>query len=453
MPVYNRQIVPYHHPTQLARRAGGGVARRVAGRVARYVPYVGPALDIAQGIYEGGKYLYNSMPKRSKTSKKMITGSAPKSSAGYGAFKSTTYQGKMKKYGYATNSQSKVLAQGAKKVVEKYGLVTGFQAVYLMTSTFDIDQICETIAIAVLRKLFAKSGQDICDADAILRANNDKDGVGFAIIRQVWNETSKLYVHGEYKTVNGETLVSLASNCGLQNEIKNYITSNTDEYSVSIDLCLHQQGQFVRTISTLNLKNQLIHLNMFNKLTIGNITRGFNGDTSAESVDAQPLKGKLYTFNGAPRTKVLPGFPEMNSAVNRESLFTVVPTNNIKLISSDTPGFPFDFQKPPQPNYFSNCKSANSIRMEPGTQKDVSISNKFDMYYATLLLKFRGYMNKTNTVGAGLKTVLIGLEENLNTGSSDHPVAVRYETTFSVGCRLTQGRPPSYKVRLATVQV
>lgn len=458
----NNRVVRYNprRAAYVARRAGtSGVIRRVAGRAARYVPYVGQAYEVGRDIYDAGRAVYNSFapPRttvRSATStnnnqpvRQAITSSNMKygSSVGY-------YKGGFRAPVPVSKKTDPFLAYGSKFIKETYGKCTGNDVVYLGTSTFDLAQIASTVSVSILRKLFKKCGIDISDGAAKLRSNIGlNDGFGFRISRVRFDAPGNSTVVG-YDTISGETLNSLAVNCGLLQEITDYATGVATYITSLVELGLVDDngtgvlGYQYRMQGSLNLRNEIVHLHMDAKMIIQNRTKGANetGD-NVDVVDSQPLKGKMYHFRKShPVVKVQ--FAPPATVPDMESIFGRWTENNIKLFSDTTTGFISDLKEPPPTSFFANCDKFASVRLEPGSLKDCYISNVIVKYYENLLRSFAWYNGSTGarrqTVG---DTVLFALEETLNSGSTNQ-ITVQYESQYNCSSYLKTGKQPTIKV-------
>lgn len=245
----------------------------------------------------------------------------------------------------------------------------------------------------------------------------------------------------QYSFVAGETLNSLAVNCGLVGEITNYAAAIGDGFTTSLRLYQIDNtasDNVGRLVSTLNLKNEKIHYEAKTKLVVQNRTKGATGSSdNLDVIDAQPLKGRIYYFKkGNPIVREM---ASLSPPPNTETLLSRWSESTVKLCSDISAGYDSALKNPPSPFFFQNCSKSAVISLEPGDLKEYNLYNYHEKYYEQFIRSLAWYS------GAGLRrqkvgdTVYIAMEERLNSGSSN-PITLQYEAELDINCYLTTNR-------------
>lgn len=343
--------------------------------------------------------------------------------------------------------EEKALNIGCGKTLENYGKAQGTEIVWIGATTLNINELSAVVAKAILRKLYSKAGIHITNSEVILNSlvtfsgTQTPSGAGFKVLRKTVDNTGATALNW-YTTVSTETLTSVASNCGLQQEIVDVATAAVASWTNCIELWQIDNTASTdegRRVATLNLNNELIHYSSKVKLVVQNRTKGATGTADAlDVIDAQPLKGRMYYFRkGNPIVREMPGTtapPNTNSIMSRWTGDTIV------LYSDTTTGYDGQLKNPPPPSFFQNCSKSSYITLEPGDLKDVSLQNETVQYYSDFLRSLNWI-----TAGTGFRrqkagdSILIALEERLNSGSSN-PIIVNYEAETSILAYCTTGR-------------
>jgi len=343
--------------------------------------------------------------------------------------------------------EEKALNIGCGKTLENYGKAQGTEIVWIGATTLNINELSAVVSKAILRKLYAKAGIHITNSEVILNSlvtfsgTQIPSGAGFKVLRKTVDNTGATALNW-YNTVATETLTSVASNCGLQQEIVDVATAVVASWTNCIELWQIDNTASTdegRRVATLNLNNELIHYSSKVKLVVQNRTKGATGTSDAlDIIDAQPLKGRMYYFRkGNPIVREMPGTtapPNTNSIMSRWTGDTIV------LYSDTTTGYDGQLKNPPPPSFFQNCSKSSYITLEPGDLKDVNLKNETVQYYSDFLRSLNWI-----TAGTGFRrqkagdSILIALEERLNSGSAN-PIIVNYEAETSILAYCTTGR-------------
>lgn len=152
----------------------------------------------------------------------------------------------------------------------------------------------------------------------------------------------------------------------------------------------------------VSIKYCTVHCELKSSLKVQNRTINSTGNDTTEDVDNVPLQGFLYhlkgnnLFNKSSR-KVLEGVKTGSESVNNEIvLYDAItrsdPTYNGDLkINVQTPFNPTDYtafnkpSEPAKPYEIMNCLKAAKVRMNPGSIKTSTVSQKFNLPLVTFL--------------------------------------------------------------------
>lgn len=357
--------------------------------------------------------------------------------------------------------QDMVLTKGSAGTIETYGSCLGTEIVWVGATTCNIAEMAYHASKAILRKLFKQAGLHITDAQSKFThelywpANTSHSG-GFMLRLQYADGPGNLN-DVTYTLVDPETLNTLANNCNLKQAIIDYANASSDKILLSIRLYnIDYQGGTSGTskqVAILNMRNEMIHMYSSVKIVVQNRTKGAGvaGENLnfVDTIDAQPLKGKLYYFKkGNPEIR---GLDVTSGQPNSTSLFSRWGDNTVKLISDTSIGYNSQMVNPPSPQYWNNCSKHSNISLEPGDLKDCFLSNTTEKYFSEFvrsLAWYNGAGNRRQKVGDCL---YICLEERLNSGSAN-PIVVQYEAESNISCYLTTNKvDPIIKTFAATV--
>ena len=389
---------------------------------------------------------YRRQSKRSKSgtsSKKKTMGRTGQARGGSGFYKG----------GFATPAsvsstfQDMVLTKGSGGTIETFGRCEGTDIVWVGATTCNIGEIAFHAAKAMLRKLLKQAGMHISNAAEILTTQIVfppvvVKGSGY-ILRTQYEDGPGNLSDVSHLFSDTETLNTLANASGIKQAIIDYANASSDKIACSLKLYQFDGNAGFsdsgKLIATVNLKNEMIHFHTSTKLVVQNRTKGAQAGatTNLDVIDAQPLKGKMYYFKkGNPEVRLL------NNSVavpNTVSLFSRWSDVTVKLISGDETGYDAQLVEPPTPNFWSNCSKCSNISLEPGSLKDVYISNMIEKYFQTFvrsLAWYNGAGTRRQKVG---DCVYVALEERLNSGSNN-PIIVQYEAQANFSCYFTTNK-------------
>lgn len=339
---------------------------------------------------------------------------------------------------------------GVWKVKEQFGTVNGSESVYIAANAFNITSFAYTLAMAMLRKVFRKIGHEITDWQAPLTLT----GLGSAYSFTMRYEGDDGAISSfSYNTVSAETLITLAYNTNIVPAIESYIQGSSQLILTTIDMAIIDNyttvttppilAELPRHLVSLNLKNEKVHYHMSCGVTVQNRTKGAaEGGNAVDVVDSQPLKGYLYYFKkNTPHTKML----NYASGVYTEiwGPFERTTDSGIKLINGNLA--PGAMKDPPTPHFFSNCSKASYVKLEPGAMKKFYVENTYFKYYAELIRAATRFSGSAGSRRQNIAdTMMIGLEEVLNSGSSNK-ITLQYEGENKSGAYFVTGPVPVIK--------
>jgi len=350
---------------------------------------------------------------------------------------------------YKSQNEDIYTAYGAYKVNEQFGQVAGSESVYISANGFNITSFAYMLAMAMLRKLFRKIGKEITDWEMLLTTSNYAKAYR---LQMTYNTDAGGTNDIVYETVSNETLISLAYNSQIVTQIENYIQGIASDGILSnIDLAIIDNEtttnvppvrfELARHIGSLNLKNEKVKLFMAQTVTVQNRTKGAGeGGNQVDVVDSQPLKGYLYYFK-----KNTPQVKMQNFGTTIWGPFERTTPGGVQLVHSNSVGIDASMKDPPSPHFFSNCSKASYVKLEPGAMKKFHVENTIFKYYpevirAATIFSGNQYFKRQNICD----TIMLGLEEVLNSGSSNK-ITVQYEAENKTGAYFVTGPLPTMK--------
>lgn len=430
---------PIRHVARRGRPFLGAVGRNLFGAAATTALSAHPYGRAALGAYRAARFV-GGVRKALKARKP----AGFKSTGGPNA----RFAGKFKKGRKV--ARDPYASKGFRHTVEIHGTVSDPDCVYVGHSTFSGIQTLELLSQVLLRKLFAKAGVQIRDIHEPIRgyqANtssmwrivitrvNKEDGT---VDTSVQHTTPAGADESIYLMVGDQQAGVVGSFTGLYNVLYDAALggNGADVRNVRIptSIALYQEEenitQFFQFRAELKLDNEHVNIMTKSELKIQNRSVSASGGTTTESVDANPLMGKLYHFNGgAPRARV----PYVNFIESVPDMSGVITTRAAQLTATGAQYM----SEPPGGKAFWNCKSIAKIGLQPGQIRYDSISFKRKMQ----IHKFLKAMNlgsgpsqrQINLFG---KSALIALEDVINVNASQN-IVCSYEVNREYGLFLT----------------
>lgn len=155
---------------------------------------------------------------------------------------------------------------------------------------------------------------------------------------------------------------------------------------------------------------------------------------NVEDVRANPLQGRMYSFRGVPRLKVIANEASTSGSYKFDQFY--VDHYGLELFGD----FNIDgnFKEPPPPALFWNCMKSSKIRLQPGEINSYGLYDHRKGMRPTDLWRSIKYQ-VTDSTGdfynySTYKTLLIALEDVINLSLGVANITVAVETERKLGC-------------------
>lgn len=400
--------------------AGKALSEVAGGALSIYTGV--PFLDAAAGS------LYDYANTTNFTQNKMVGG---------------TYQGNFKKpKRYGDNMESKCLKHGYHYTDETYGKVSDSSCVYLTHSTWDAIHMAKTVAGASIRQLLRKAGINVDERASIMPLGGIATAAGMEFQFNYQNPLSGAVVTISYATVAGETLGTITeTNWAAYWQILRDMFLGVS-LLVPLSLCLYADDLHVgatqkRLLAQFDMSNAIVTFYAVSDIKVQNRTTpdtGTAGNMETDRIDAQPLVGSLYNFNGDPKFKKL--------GVNNTSSLPLqgVPYDKVKLLRAADLTFDGNStQNRPSAHLWSNCNRMANVVLQPGVIKRGVVSHYMAGRFVNLLPKLRAeaVLTTTDVYGVKCKAQLLVFEECIRTAGTNH-ITVQYERKLRIGCMIRE---------------
>jgi len=351
---------------------------------------------------------------------------------------SASYGGKMRKsIGKSTNSiRNKYQAKGAVCISEIYGSVADADVIGVGHITWQIDNVCRSVCYAMIRKLLATAGIVVQTPYEVIRMINQIQSGGYRL-SYLTQDADNTLTTTDYAIPADCTLETIFANSGINAILQNMITQPNPSILERVILQLNN----VNIVSTIIPRQQILDITINSHTVIQNRTKTVSGSSSTDSIDAQPLKGPIFQFNGVPKTKEISPL-----SLNVVSNLGVLLFRKSQLTGSD----PSAWSEPPIKKSFYNAVKGSYVRLPPGVLKDMEVSKNWKGPFHTIFSRWRQTFDGA-TVNAcpGVSQVAF-LEEELNSGSSNL-MNVAYETQQTFGALLYTSKAPNLQPFYAAV--
>lgn len=413
-------------PSSPARRFVGGVARNIVGSL----PYGGAAVAAYDGIQA-----MRGVRSRTASSKTRFSGNGK-------------HSGKFKKP-KISKSRNLFIAKGFQHTTEINGQVSDPNVVYIGHTTMSGFQTTEVIAQCLLRKLFERAGMQVTGVKQNIEMYSTPSSNGWMLELVLENKQTGVRTNIQHPIVGTTTIYAL---CGSLSETINpgwndymrYLreyasgTINDSIGNVLVPTLLRlyrEEGNttiFWQIEASLNLQNEIIHLQSSSSIKVQNRSLDAAGSTSTDTVSSNPIGGRLYHFSsGVPRARV-PGV---------HLLETMYDATGVLSARGAQFGAAADgFKEPPHPSMFWNCSGNSKIKLQPGDLKSDTIHYERK---GPLLKVLRGLGFGSGNGGvtghivnvAG-RCAVIALEDFINV-SSTADITIAYEVNRKFGAYST----------------
>ncbi|MFM7088154.1 MAG: hypothetical protein ACKOW9_01295 [Candidatus Paceibacterota bacterium] len=357
------------------------------------------------------------------------------------------YSGNVSKMTRASVDQmrKKYQANGAVVIKETFGKVTDLNLVGVGHTSFAISEVCEAVALAIVRKLLRKSGIFVDNVDQVLTLDGMSTSANRWYIGWETYDSNGTLAQSYYNFPANVTLAIICQagpiGSGLSNVIYDMITDENPKQIGRILLGVNPGPASVNH-AVINMKHEIVEIECAVHTVIQNrtyaqvdgVAPGNYAGAQTDLVGVQPLKGPVFQFKGIPQTKQF-GVVSVNSAyIDGIYLFA-----NSLLAANDVNAW----KEPPINKAFNNCELNGYTRLNPGQLKDFAISDTYRGYFANIISgKFKvltedGVMQKCPG-----RSQIVWLEEELNSGS-ENKITVAYETQHVIGCNLISSKNPN----------
>jgi len=402
----------------IAGAAAGGVAGAGAGMWFPGMVHGAKAGQQAVRAIQWGQKAYNAK------------GLFDKENINIAPLMSVSYGGKMRKsIGKSTNSiRQKYQGNGAVVIQETYGQVADADVVGVGHITWNVDCVSRVLIYALLRKMFRAAGIIVQTPYEIIRMISLTQSGGFKL-EWVLVDADGTTTVGGYNIPPNSTMETIFALSDLNNLFQRMIKDPNPVIIERIMLLIDEN----RVMSQVIPRQLRVDLTINAHTVVQNRTKSTQGSSSTDSVDAQPLKGPIFQFNGVPKTKEI-----SPTALNIVPSSGVILFRKSQLAGSDPPAW----SEPPVKNSFYNATKMSYVRLAPGVLKDMEISKTWNGPLQTVINRFRMTF-ESNVVSAcpGISQLCF-LEEELNSGSTNL-INVAYETQHTFGALFTTVKAPN----------
>jgi len=343
---------------------------------------------------------------------------------------SVSYGGKMRKsIGKSTSTiRKKYQGKGAVVINEIYGAVSDADVLGVGHITWQIDSVARAVAYALFRKLFLSAGIVVQTPYEVIRMIDQVQSGGYRI-SMFCQDADNTPQTTDYIIPINSTMETIFASSGI-NLILQLMMTGQNPFVLERVLLLMNNDRIVSQIYT---RQQVLDVTINVHTVIQNRTKTVTGSSSTDSVDAQPLKGPIFQFNGIPKTKEISPL-----ALNIIPFSGVILFRKSQLSGSD----PNAWSEPPVKQSFYNATKGSYVRLAPGVLKDMEVAKTWVGPFQLLFNRWRQTF-ESNTINAcpGISQVAF-LEEELNSGSANL-MNVAYETQQTFGALLYTSKAPN----------
>lgn len=325
---------------------------------------------------------------------------------------------------------------------EVSGTVVDANCVYIVHTAADSYQVIRYMMQEMIRKVMARAGFIVHSPTEAFQSNQGLvSTVGFTIrIYEQQNALNALADIASHTFGASETLLTLTNilipafinfSSGATSTSG---TGNDFNGSEPIYMCLFDNKTIETLVATVDFREEKIEMYSKSLLKVQNRTLSGDGTAGTDNVNANPLTGYSYTFNGVPKAK-----PKTMFAFNR------IQTNlGVALIKGSSIGTEPALREPPLPRVFWNCKKAAKLTLQPGSIKTAVCSDKIVGNILTILKRIR----HQNTAAPEFEICyspfnhqMIALEEMINV-DPEESITVSYEVDRKIYIKSTTKRSP-----------
>lgn len=424
----------HHTPTMAGtlRAIGAAVMADVSSNPRRYQNIANNVLNSGRSLFTSSSAGFSTRSLPFSRSRRLKMGAA-----------SGIYRGKFQKpRKNKATLDTKALTHGYHCTRETFGIIRDPDCAYLAHNTFSLGEIVKAMSGAILRQIFKKAGYIINNRTQNLEAGYNTGLNNVYRLRLVKQNqiTGAPGADLSYDVGESQSLVNIITNfTGLRDVLIEYFRKISDEFPRSLQLLIPDNtgispAAIWRTLVNFDLTHMVFSINVESMLKIQNRTIGATAAatvTEADTVDNQPLFGRMYQFRH--------GDPRMKNPVLQPSIqLNRIKEDGMSLMKASVMGV--EFQSVPDPTFWANCNKSVNVRLNPGDIKTTTIYHTYRGTLTTLLKQMT--LRHTLTADAALqfsgvagKCQMFALEEKIRTNSTNQ-LTINYERQLKVGCTI-----------------
>jgi len=437
-------------------------------------PYAAGAYGMARGTKRRGDelvvYANNKRAKTGQVTKSRTQTSANKRAANSGAVvpyvaprggRRAMYEGSggyagafsrrrsKRKIGGKKVSLSKIKQRGIYQTTEIIGQVNDPDAVYIGYSAYSSPQILDNIATALISLLFQKAGQRITNVNDTIPAISGT--AGDIVVQLVGDANVSVASQAFSSGVSGYSLII----AWLKAELQEVAIEETTTNAINI-LNIKKLLLFMPVIagtqtpqSKVHLDDVTVHVAAWNELKLQNRSASYEGSSSTDVVNSNPLIGKIYDFERQPVTSIdhmkpLQVFDYENGVLlKRAAEFTSAA----------------EMKEPPSGRIFNNTKKTDKVVLQPGQIRKSTLyythSEKLIKFIKKLALRKAAadavYLTGQVTF-LPCPSQIVALEDVINYNATNK-ITVAYELNRQQGVMLTLKNPRVTQQTYATATI
>jgi len=371
-----------------------------------------------------------------------------KKTVGSGA--TSIYKGRILKPSQISQIKVRSLGQrsGACSISETHGLVTDADVVGIGHTSWSFATVQKAVSYAIIRKLVMVAGAYPESVGANLQLGNREGeitGAWYMVFDRY--DTNGTYTGNTYVIPQNASLRVLAETSGLEGYVQAQWTDVNPLKLHAIRLYCTDDGEHGgRLAAMLQLKQFNMTLMLHATTGIQNRTLGaVTSGNTADTVDAQPLKGPAFGFRGLPKSKDQSKVPI--ECARREGVI---------LYRRGEEVYTNEGYEVPARGEFSNVTESQYIRLAPGEIKSFSTSKTFRGSFESVMdqLKITSEGSEASQRYSNLPgpSQMIFLEEEMNTGSANN-IRIGYETQHTCGVVLSKMKAGSLAAQFSEFAV
>lgn len=451
--------------------------------------FLGKRAAQGAGLYSAAKGLYNGIRNvsrsisRGRSSKRQRTGSsaqrAPATSApppysgrstsrgtarysdimtsgnGYsGSFarRSGRYKGRFRRRRKRRVKKPKTLGQikseGCIETTEIFGEINDPDCVYIGYTAYSPIIVLNNVAKCVVKDLFGKAGIRVTNNNSPII---DMSGLSFDIVVTIYaDDETSLYVNtwttGTNTYADIEVWLSGRLRIIAEEDSSSAAVNTRNIKRIALSYVVESGVQPVHAV--LYFDEMTVHCASYNELKVQNRSLSATGSSSTDTVNNNPLQGKIYDFSTQPRTAIEYMRPIMIFDASTGILLSrAAQFNDIA-----------NMKEPPSGRIFNNTKKTDKIVLQAGEIKKGNLYYKKSMpfikFIKDLCLRQAGAEGVYGTTMTFVKcpTQIIALEDVLNVNLGNL-ITCAYELNRQTGITITYKKKKVQSQGYSTVSI